>query len=833
MERFPGILALQITHIYLYYFGRKQTTSRPYKPALDGGYMSRIIITSVLLILINFAFSVGGVENPDDAANPSQITTGDLYKVILRSDTDAEALRGLGVKAVLRLNEGYLVLADLDSKAQLENSGLEIKLITTNISKNQLALDIAQDDRNIGRYELIYQEDQVRVLKVEKEQLEMYNEDSQISPILTDDLRIFFPEPKPLDLSRGLEMEDLQTMISFVRQDSITSYVERLQAFYRRPALSDSNLASRDWLASKFTEFGYDSVYIDTFSTSIITLEDTCFNVVAYKIGTLLPDHHIIVGAHRDAVDVSPGADDNGSGAAAVLEIARILKDYDTYSTIVFILFDAEELGLLGSWAYADEAAARGDSIIYMLNLDMIGAIGNSGQANIHYGSEMTYTDLWASLADSLVGLGAVYAGASTRSDHYPFIQNGYEASFIIEYNFSPVYHTEHDSTTYMSFKYLTRIAKASLATAYVVSQTYTPFSVSFDFPNGLPTYLSSMEPTTLDVIAEGIMGGTPVPGTARLHYSLDGVIFDSILMTELSPNHYEVDFPLGRCMSNIKYYFSAEEEIKGICYQPDPGDPYHTIVAAEYDVVLDDDFELDYGWTVNGNAVDGHWERGVPVDASAGDPPTDYDGSGSCYLTANRFGNSDVDYGATNLLSPQFDLFFGDAKIRYARWYSNFLGYNRDDVMRVFISNDDGDSWTLVEQIGPIEQSDGGWYENSFWVSDFVDPSALMRLRFEASDLGGASTVEAAIDAVTIEAYYCPPFVCGDANADEIVNVSDAVYIINYVFAGGDPPNPTDAGDTNCDAATNVSDAVWIINHIFTGGNPPCDMDGDGEPDC
>jgi hypothetical protein len=75
--------------------------------------------------------------------------------------------------------------------------------------------------------------------------------------------------------------------------------------------------------------------------------------------------------------------------------------------------------------------------------------------------------------------------------------------------------------------------------------------------------------------------------------------------------------------------------------------------------------------------------------------------------------------------------------------------------------------------------------------------------------------------------------FICGDANADSDVNVSDAVSIINYVFVGGDPPDPSAAGDVNCDETCNVSDAVWIINYVFVGGNEPCDTDGDGIPDC
>lgn len=74
---------------------------------------------------------------------------------------------------------------------------------------------------------------------------------------------------------------------------------------------------------------------------------------------------------------------------------------------------------------------------------------------------------------------------------------------------------------------------------------------------------------------------------------------------------------------------------------------------------------------------------------------------------------------------------------------------------------------------------------------------------------------------------------ICGDADGEGNVNISDAVYTINYVFAGGDPPDPYETGDCNCDGECNVSDAVWIINFIFSGGNNPCDTDGDGQPDC
>ncbi|HER00590.1 MAG TPA: hypothetical protein ENO22_14730 [candidate division Zixibacteria bacterium] len=77
------------------------------------------------------------------------------------------------------------------------------------------------------------------------------------------------------------------------------------------------------------------------------------------------------------------------------------------------------------------------------------------------------------------------------------------------------------------------------------------------------------------------------------------------------------------------------------------------------------------------------------------------------------------------------------------------------------------------------------------------------------------------------------PGYICGDANSDQSVNVSDAVTIINYVFVGGSQPDPLASADANCDTTVNVSDAVWIINYVFVGGSAPCDTDGNGEPDC
>jgi len=63
----------------------------------------------------------------------------------------------------------------------------------------------------------------------------------------------------------------------------------------------------------------------------------------------------------------------------------------------------------------------------------------------------------------------------------------------------------------------------------------------------------------------------------------------------------------------------------------------------------------------------------------------------------------------------------------------------------------------------------------------------------------------------------------CGDANGDHIVDISDVVYLISYIFSGGLPPSPLLAGDANCDSIVDISDVVYLIAYIFSGGLAPC----------
>jgi len=75
--------------------------------------------------------------------------------------------------------------------------------------------------------------------------------------------------------------------------------------------------------------------------------------------------------------------------------------------------------------------------------------------------------------------------------------------------------------------------------------------------------------------------------------------------------------------------------------------------------------------------------------------------------------------------------------------------------------------------------------------------------------------------------------FKCGDINSDGTIDITDAVYLINFIYSNGPTPDQIKTAETNCDNEINISDIVYLINYIYTNGNEPCDFNGDGFPDC
>jgi aminopeptidase YwaD len=765
------------------------------------------------------------------------VFAADLYKVTVKNADEARRLSASGVVPLVRLDDGYLVLASPVDQTSIAESGLEYTLISRDVDRTRLAIDNRLDRANVSRFPLLFEQRNFRLYNLDRP-LAMYRGATpELIPLEADPATISFPasqEPTDRLLAR-LSPADvpLETLIAGVLQDSLTSYVNRLQAYYRRAAGTDSNYASRDWIAAKFASFGYDSVVIDSFNSTIGSVLTPCQNVLAYKIGTVYPNHQVIIGAHRDGVPASPAADDNGSGTAAVLELARILKDVPTDVTLIFSLYDAEEYGLYGSYHYVEGAQARGDSIVYVLNMDMIAQITNNSYANVYHGTALQYSNLWITLADSLASITGYLAGTSSGSDHYPFQQKGYEVSFVAEYDFSSVYHTFRDSTSYMNFEYMTRMVKACLATAYTVSQTYAPAAtLTITYPWGYPTMVAPGTTPTVDAMITAQYGAVLASGSVVLHYKVEDGAWQQVAM--MSPEiGYFAALPSLGCFQRVQYYVSAQDQTSGqTFYAPAANDPLKAWVASTRTAIFQDNCETNLGWSIGGNAVDGQWSLGVPAGlGERGDPPTAYGGSGSCWLTDNVYGNSDVDGGNTTLTSP---LFTADTttRIEYAVWYSNNFGaLPLTSVFKTYISNNNASSWVVADSVGPVYRASGGWYVYSFRVKDIVTPSLTMRLKFDASDLGTGAVVEAAVDNILVERYTCiPPSCCAGltgnvdcdlANGVDISDLSaliDNLYISYTALCCAKEANV----DGSIDGKIDISDLSALIDYLYISFTPP-----------
>jgi hypothetical protein len=95
------------------------------------------------------------------------------------------------------------------------------------------------------------------------------------------------------------------------------------------------------------------------------------------------------------------------------------------------------------------------------------------------------------------------------------------------------------------------------------------------------------------------------------------------------------------------------------------------------------------------------------------------------------------------------------------------------------------------------------------------------------------ANGVDTAWISINVDNPPPPPYVCGDADGSDDVDIDDAVYLIAYIFSGGPAPDPYESGDADCSGEVDIDDVVWLIAYIFTGGNDPCDTNGDDVPDC
>ncbi|MCC6361416.1 MAG: M28 family peptidase [Phycisphaerales bacterium] len=268
------------------------------------------------------------------------------------------------------------------------------------------------------------------------------------------------------------------------------------------------NLA-RENIVSTFESFG-----LPVERHQFIYASQTYQNIIATKIGRLYPDQIFVVGAHYDSVN-NGGADDDGSGVASLMELARIFSQYDTAYTIKFCAWDAEEVGLRGSSAYVGE---RRDQLVRaMIQIDMIAHDAGANRQDIYASATAL------ALRDGLVAAFPLYGrgqGVQTNpyagfSDHAPFDGAQYPAICFVEDNYqaNSCYHQPCDNVdnpNYIHYDFAANLVR--VVGGYLADHALAMHADDCD-NDGTPDSTEIAADPTLDCNGNGVLDACE-PGT-------------------------------------------------------------------------------------------------------------------------------------------------------------------------------------------------------------------------------------------------------------------------------------------------------------------------------
>lgn len=256
---------------------------------------------------------------------------------------------------------------------------------------------------------------------------------------------------------------DKVTLVSDI-QDKLIAY----ENFGPKVTASRTLDSVNSWLVEYYTSLGY-TVSLDSF------LSGTATNIIIEKLGQDTSTW-LIVGAHYDSVKESYGANDNGSGVVATMEIARIIADIPTRRSVRLINFSGEEQGLLGSKHYVANTLNPNDNVQLMLNLDQLGGAkfadnskivcerdeGNSTTRNDVL--SLLKTDTLATIINQYTSLEPVF-GPAFSTDYMPFEDSGYTITGLYqESDYSRFYHSSADRVFNMDTEATEQVIKGALA---------------------------------------------------------------------------------------------------------------------------------------------------------------------------------------------------------------------------------------------------------------------------------------------------------------------------------------------------------------------------------
>jgi hypothetical protein len=495
----------------------------------------------------------------------------------------------------------------------------------------------------------------------------------------------------------------VQQIINSVRQDSLVYFVRELSGnistnvngqtvtIVSRHKNNSANELAKDYIKQKLQSYGI--------TTTIQNFSSTGNNVLGTQLGTQYPNRKFIICAHYDDMPsgaIAPGADDNASGTAAVIEAARILSQYSFPYTIVYALWDEEEQGLVGSNYYATQARNVNDSIMGVINMDMIAYdTNNDGIVNVHNRAVANSVELYQKMTEvnSQYGINLTivsYNPGSTYSDHASFWSKNYGAILLIEddNDFNAYYHTTNDLVQYFNQPYFTKSAKLAIGTFATLA-----LNLNLEINHTPIASMTQSQPvTTTAQIVTGLSVGTGI-SAPRLYYRVSNGggfgSFNEITGTNTTGDNYSFTIPAIPLGSIVQYYLAAQDANSTIVktlpaggggFNPPgnvpPSSSYQFYVAPVTTVLYDEANNINNWTSVSG------WNTTTTKFVS---PPTSFtDSPGGTYppnATATLTYN--IDITLQNVLGAELEF--------DTQWDIE----NNWDYGQVLVSTNNGTTWT------------------------------------------------------------------------------------------------------------------------------------------
>jgi hypothetical protein len=289
----------------------------------------------------------------------------------------------------------------------------------------------------------------------------------------------------------------VRAVVSAASVSRVYEYEKALFDFDSKYITQPGNQRASEYLFNTYTSFGYSPEYqwFEPRSAPVRTA-----NVLATLTGTVNPDLVYVVSSHYDSVTMGPGADDDSSGTAALLETARILAGHPQPATIVFASFTGEEAGLLGSREFVRRAVAGKVRIVGALNNDMIGWADDFRLDNTIRYSNRGIRDVQhaaAMLFSNLITYDARYYRSTDAAAYYDAFGDivGGIGSYPVLGN--PHYHQSHDLLETINHQLVTEVAKTTAASVMLLASSPSrPTNLKVDrFEGGRATLSWSPSP--------------------------------------------------------------------------------------------------------------------------------------------------------------------------------------------------------------------------------------------------------------------------------------------------------------------------------------------------